>query len=101
MQGLGLTIRGNWSGEARAAGDTGLKYAPMVLLGLETSIEPEHLWADEAGWAKDLKISLDVQNLLATYRRVITADGTPAPGYERDLIDPIGRTVRLTLTKAF
>lgn len=101
MQGLSLTIRGNWSGEARAAGDTGLKYAPMVLLGLETSIEPEHLWADEAGWAKDLKISLDVQNLLASYRRVITADGTAAPGYERDLIDPIGRTVRLTLTKAF
>lgn len=101
MQGLGLTIRGNWTGEARAAGDTGLKYAPMVLLGLDTFIEPEHLWAEKSAWAKDMKISLDVQNLLATYRRVVAADGTPAPGYERDLIDPIGRTIRLTVTKAF
>ena len=36
MRGLGVTIRGNWSGEARAAGDTGLKYAPMVMLGLDS-----------------------------------------------------------------
>jgi len=98
--GLGLTLNGNWSGEARAGGGVGYRYAPTLLFNLEIYAEPEHLWADKEAWAKDLKISLDVQNLLGGYRRV-TISGARAPGFERDLIDPMGRTVRLTATKTF
>lgn len=98
--GLGLTLDGNWSGEARVGGGAGYRYAPTLLFNLEIHAEPEHLWADQEAWAKDLKISLDVQNLLDGYRRVTIGDA-PVPGFERDLIDPLGRTVRLTATKTF
>lgn len=99
--GLGLTLNGNWTGEARVAGDAGYRYAPTLLFDLEVYAEPERLWGSEAGWAQDLKLALDLQNVLAGYRRVTTSDGTPAPGFERDLIDPLGRTIRLTVTKRF
>lgn len=98
--GLGLTLNGTWSGEAQVGGGAGFRYAPTLLLNLEIYAEPEDLWADQEAWAKDLKISLDVQNLLDGYRRV-TKGGALAPGFERDLIDPLGRTVRLTATKTF
>lgn len=99
-KGLGLTLNGNWFGEARLGGRAGYRYAPTVLFNLEIYAQPEHLWDHQDAWARDLKIALEVQNLLGGYRRV-TIGGAPAPGFERDLIDPLGRTVRLTATKTF
>ena len=52
-------------------------------------------------WIRALKISFDIQNLFNGYRRVALPDGNIPAGYSRDEVDPLGRTVRLTLRKQF
>ena len=99
--GLGMTLSGTWSGASFVAGGGGYRYAPTALFDLGFHVEPEHFLDAGAVWAENLKITLDFANVLAGYRRVITLDRAPAPGFERDRIDPLGRTVKLSVTKRF
>lgn len=48
-----------------------------------------------------LQINLEVSNLFDTRREARLGDGSPAQGYGRDMQDPLGRTVRLTLQRRF
>lgn len=48
-----------------------------------------------------LQFNLSVSNLFDARRRAHLGDGSPAQGYGRDMQDPIGRTVRLTLQRRF
>ena len=61
---------------------------------------------DEAGSAPrrrsaGLQLNLDVSNLFDARREARRGDGSPAQGYGRDMQDPLGRTVRLTLQRRF
>lgn len=51
--------------------------------------------------AGGLQVSLEVSNLFDERPQARLGDGAPAPGYGRDLQDPIGRAVRLTLQRRF
>lgn len=48
-----------------------------------------------------IQLNLEVENLLDARPGAHLGDGSPAPGYGRDIQDPIGRTVRLTLQRRF
>jgi len=48
-----------------------------------------------------LQLSLDISNLFDARREARLGDGSPAQGYGRDMQDPLGRTVRLTLQRRF
>jgi hypothetical protein len=48
-----------------------------------------------------LQLNLDIENLFDERREARLGDGSPAAGYARDVQDPIGRTVRLTLQRRF
>ncbi|MFS0741122.1 TonB-dependent receptor [Brevundimonas sp. 3P9-tot-E] len=48
-----------------------------------------------------LQLNLEVENLFDARPGAHLGDGSPAPGYGRDIQDPIGRTVRLTLQRRF
>jgi len=48
-----------------------------------------------------LLINFDVENLFDARREARLGDGASAPGYGRDVQDPLGRTVRLTLQRRF
>lgn len=106
QQGLGATLIANWTGTARlssggASGDFHIK--PSTMYNLSMHIEPEHVFHALAGqgWAKDLRVSVDVQNLFDSYRRVTFSDGSIPTGYSRDEVDPLGRTVRISVRKKF
>lgn len=99
--GAGVALDGNWSNAARFAGDRDLRFSPSTILNLTVYAEPELLWGAEGKWAKDLKLSLEVRNLLNDYRRITGANGATVAGYERDRIDPLGQTVRMTVRKKF
>lgn len=106
-RGLGTTVSGNWSsgGRLRAiAGELGgLRFKPPLSLNFSAFLEPDRLWAgakDSRIW-KGLRISFDVQNVTNSYRRVLRDDGTAPPGYGRDDVDPLGRTMRVQLRKKF
>jgi len=102
--GLGVSLNGNWSSATRIrARDDSFLSEPPIVLNLSTFIEPDRLLGKSEGGAliDGLKISLDVRNLFNGYRRVTLDDGSVPAGYSRDEIDPLGRTVRLTLRKKF
>lgn len=108
-RGMGASLNGNWNGAARvrSTGETGggteFRYAPSILFNLGLFAEPEH-WAGvpgERNWASDLRISLDIQNILNGYRKVSVLGGGTPRGFSRDEIDPLGRTVRLSIRKQF
>lgn len=108
-QGIGATLNGNWSSPTRVrratatAPDTDFRIEPSPILNLSLFVEPEHLFADadKLPWASKLRLSVDVQNLFNGYRRVSLDDGSVPPGFTRDEIDPLGRTVRLSVRKRF
>ncbi len=106
-RGIGGSLNGNWTGAAslRNGGATGgdYRFAAWSSFDLSLFVEPEHLLgvAGKAPWLKNLRLSLDVRNLLNDYRRVRLADGSIPFGYGRDQIDPLGRTVRIALRKRF
>lgn len=51
--------------------------------------------------SEGLQLNLDISNLFDTRREASLGDGSPAQGYGRDMQDPLGRTVRLTLQRRF
>lgn len=108
-RGMGATLDGNWNASSYVRGGTAgsgmmFRYPASTLFNLSLFAEPEHLLAVREGrwWASDLRVSLDIQNLLNGYRRMdYVGPGTPPKALSRDEIDPIGRTVRLTVRKRF
>jgi len=102
--GIGASLNGNWSSATRIrSGDDSFLSKPPVMLNLSIFVEPDRL-SDElhdGALIDGFKISLDVRNVFNSYRRVTLGDGSIPPGYSRDEIDPLGRTVRLTLRKKF
>ncbi|OSZ62448.1 hypothetical protein CAP40_19780 [Sphingomonas sp. IBVSS2] len=105
-RGIGATLNGNWSGSARLrnAGPGGAyRFAPSSILNLSLFVEPEHILpgAAKTPWLKNVKLSLDIRNLFDGYRRATLDDGSIPAGYTRHQIDPLGRTVRLSIRKRF
>lgn len=101
-RGAGVTLTGNWSSASRVThADRIFDIRPPLTFGLSMFAEPERLSGkpSTSGPLHDLRISLDIQNVLNGYRRVTLADGSVPAGYTRDEIDPLGRVIRLTLRK--
>jgi hypothetical protein len=104
-RGLGVTFSGQWSSGGRLAGGEqgALLFKPPVMVNLSTFLEPHRFWPqlkDDKIW-KGMRLSLDVQNVTRAYRRVLREDGTVPPGYGRDDVDPLGRTIKIQLRKGF
>ena len=107
-RGIGANVNGNWSSVARVRNSAseiwgGFISKPPAIFNMSLFVEPEHVLLDggKTPWMKDVKLSLDVQNLLNGYRRVTFGDGSVPAGYSRDEIDPLGRTMRVTIRKRF
>jgi hypothetical protein len=52
-------------------------------------------------WARRLRLSLDVSNLTDAHQRVRDGNGVTPNRFQPDYLDPIGRTVTVTLRKLF
>lgn len=108
-RGLGGTLSGNWQSAAHVrnvslpGGSGDFIYPSMTQFDLSLFIEPEHVIAKarKGSLLSNLRVSLDVQNLSNSYRRVLLSDGSTPAGSTRDEIDPLGRVVRLTVRKRF
>lgn len=107
-RGIGANLSGNWSSPGRLRGaaddtDAAFRFKPPLTFNLSAFVEPDRLFAlsGKKGALNGLKISVDVRNLFNGYRRVTFADGRVPPGYSRNEIDPLGRTLSLTARKRF
>lgn len=108
-QGLGASLNGNWQSGVRVRdatrpdGQGDFLYPATAQFNVGLFVEPEHLrrGSGEKSWLSKLRISLDVQNLLNTYRRVRLSDGSIPAGYRRYEIDPLGRSIQISIQKQF
>lgn len=108
-RGIGANLSGNWSSATRVRGDVGtdggagFRVVPPAIFNLSLFVEPQHLWKGGArpSWMDKLKLSLDIQNVLRGYRKLLLDDGSIPAGYSRYETDPLGRTIKLTARKRF
>ena len=108
--GLGAILNGQWQSTARvdnpaiADGAGDLRFSAFGQFTLSFFVEPANLLnpgSTTKSWASNLRLSLDVQNVFDSFQRVTLADGRTAPGYDRYALNPLGRTVQLTVRKRF
>lgn len=106
---FGFDMNATWSSAARLRnrGVTGpqqeYRYKPPLLVKLGLFIDPEDLSASakQSKLLNNMRISFDIDNLFDSYRRATLADGSVPAGYSRDEIDPLGRTIRMSVRKRF
>ncbi len=58
-------------------------------------------WVKAHPWLRGMRVSLSVDNVLNTRQRVTDATGATPNNYQPDYLDPLGRTVRLSIRKLF
>lgn len=110
----GMNASVQWQDEYRTRqfsgrdGENDLLIAPFMTIDVRFSLQLASGGArrDASGVAQRrsdgrLQINFDIENLFDARRSAYLGDGTPAPGYGRDVQDPLGRTVRFTLQRRF
>lgn len=101
---FGADVDAGWSSpaEVRTGGggpDAVVRFTQPVMVRLGLFVQPVDLLPARRrpDFLKKLRLSVDIDNLLDRARRARLADGSTAPGYRRDEIDPVGRTIRLSV----
>jgi ferric enterobactin receptor len=107
--GLGANLNGNWQSAVhvrdatRPDGQGDFFYPATAQFNFGFFVEPQRLWpaSNNKSWLSKLRVALDVQNLFNNYRRVKLPDGSIPAGYRRYEIDPLGRTIQISVQKQF
>jgi uncharacterized membrane protein YgcG len=106
--GLGIRTSINWQSGTTVEGATGLASDRLQFSDLATV--DLRLFANlgnmpklvvDNPWLRGTRVTLSVDNLFDARQRVRDATGTTPVNYQPDLLDPLGRTVRLSLRKLF
>lgn len=91
----GTTVQSGLNGE-------GLKFDPLTTVDLrffaDLGIQP---MARQHTWMRGARVSLSVDNLFNEKQQVRDLSGAVPLSYQPDLIDPVGRTVRISFRKLF
>ncbi|WP_298674687.1 TonB-dependent receptor [uncultured Sphingomonas sp.] len=103
--GVGLRLSGSWSGAATtrtsatpAVGD--LHFSSLAKFNLRLFANIQQRLPHEA-WARGLRLSLGVNNIFDSRQRVTDATGATPLAYQPGYLDPMGRTISLSLRKMF
>lgn len=107
--GLGANLNGNWQSAVRVRdatrpdGQGDFLYPATAQFNFGFFAEPQRLWSavGKKSWLSKLRVALDVQNLFNSYRRVRLSDGSVPAGYRRYEVDPLGRSVQISIQKQF
>jgi iron complex outermembrane receptor protein len=106
--GLGARLSGNWHSGTTVDGIAGQPGSSLAFSSLATA--SLRLFSDLGqvpGMARrhpilrGARVTFAVENLFDARTRVVDGTGTTPIGYQPDRLDPLGRTVRLTVRKLF
>ncbi len=106
--GVGVRLSGNWQSATRVNGGTPAN--PQALDFGSLATVDLRLFADLGQrldllkahpWLRGTRVSLSFDNLFNQRQRVTDANGTVPIGYQPGYLDPLGRTVRLSIRKLF
>lgn len=106
--GLGVRVSANWQSGTIVEGASGLatdrlRFDDLATVNLRIFANlggMPKLVADNP-WLRGTRVTLSVNNLFNERQRVREAGGTTPINYQPDLLDPLGRTVRVELRKLF
>lgn len=106
----GLNYRGNsgtfdfyCTGAATIAGAVAastLAFAPLCKINLSGSLSLDNVLSHQA-WTQHLGLKIEVSNVTDAHQQVRDATGAVPYRYQPDLLDPLGRTLAVTLRKLF
>lgn len=106
--GLGARISANYATGTRVNGGTIAAPQTLNFGGLATAnlrlfadLGQRLEWVKAHPWLRGMRVSLSVDNVLNTRQRVTDATGATPNNYQPDYLDPLGRTVRLSIRKLF
>jgi hypothetical protein len=103
--GLGARLSGNWRSGTRVEGGSNgdLRFAPLGTLDLRlfANLGERFDLVAKHPWLIGSSVRLEVDNLLDSKPRVRDAAGDVPFSYQPDLLDPMGRTVTISLRKLF
>ncbi|MGH6617432.1 TonB-dependent receptor [Sphingomonas sp.] len=106
--GAGLRLSGNYRSGTRVNGGTPAAPEPLAFSALTTL--NVRLFADlgqrlellkKHPWLRGTRITLSFDNVFDSRQRVTDVNGATPISYQPDYLDPLGRTVRLSIRKMF
>jgi iron complex outermembrane recepter protein len=104
-RGLGARVEANWqqSTTVNGIGAQDLHFSDRTRVNLRLFVNPTGRpeWIIAKPWLRGTRLSLTVENLFNDRVRVTDRAGSTPLGYQPALLDPLGRTVRLSLRKVF
>lgn len=101
--GIGVRMEADWLGATQVTGTTAndeLRFADYLVMNMRLFGNIERMVPAGENWAKGMRLSLDVRNLLNS-RPAVTAlsDGKTPLAYQPAYLESLGRTVRVSLRK--
>jgi hypothetical protein len=100
-RGNGLSIGGWYQGSSRVRSDnpaSDLYFSGIFKLNLGAYISVHH-FLPKLDWASHVQLKLDVENVGDAHQHVHDGNGRTPNRFQPDYLDPLGRTVKLTLRK--
>ena len=106
--GLGVRLNAAWQDATLVRGGPDARDGDLFFSGVTTlnlrlfaDLGQRRALVDKNRWMRGMRVSVAVDNLLDTGVRVRDEAGVTPLGYQRDYLDPLGRSVRITLRKLF
>jgi uncharacterized membrane protein YgcG len=101
--GLGAAMNAKWQSSTRVAGGSSgedLEFSDFTTVNLRLFADlGQQPIAREHRWLRGARATLSIDNLFDSRQEVRTAAGVTPISYQPDLLDPVGRSVRLTVRK--
>jgi hypothetical protein len=101
--GLGARLDGSWKNVSHMDSGTSagsLRFAPLATFDVRLFVNLANRFPGKA-WARGTRVSLSVQNLFNRRQRVTDSTGATPAAYQPAILDPLGRTVLLSMRRVF
>ena len=103
--GLGARVSANWRSATRVDSLTGddLRFSPLATFDLRlfANLGEQFGLVQKQPWLRGSSVRLQVNNIFDAKPRVRDAAGAVPLNYQPDLLDPLGRTIMISLRKSF
>jgi len=96
-----INIDGWYQASQRVRSDnpaSDLFFSPLFKVNMSAAVSVHHFLRKQE-WTRHLQVKVEIENVTDAHVSVHDRNGRVPNRFQRDLIDPIGRTVKLTLRK--
>jgi hypothetical protein len=103
---FGLRTSVDWRSSTKIVGSTpggSLHFSDLPTMNLHFFINfgQQKTGLVQYPWLQGMRLTMSIDNIFDSIPHVIDGTGQTPASYQRDLLDPLGRTVRLSLRKVF